>query len=171
MPTRRGRFQDDGTELGAISCDRCSMLRAAISALAMLVFATTAFAEECLVGTRLLNFDETMASCTELIRRDPTNAEAYAERGRLHAMSAMVSGNIDEHNRAIADFTQAIAIDPNDPNLYYDRGLEHEAIKEFQLAITDFRRMLDLIQKHHPRARDSWKNQAIDALKRLNAYP
>jgi tetratricopeptide (TPR) repeat protein len=133
-----------------------------LSALALFVFATTAFAEECLVGTRLLNFDETMASCTELIRRDPTNAEAYEERGHLYAMKASISRNIDDHNSAIADYTRAISITQNVALLYYARGLEYEAINDFGRAIADLRRMLELLPN---------SSIAIEALRRLNARP
>jgi Flp pilus assembly protein TadD len=145
------------------------MLKAASCALALLMLSTTALAQECLHGTRLVDLDAAVASCTQLIRREPTNVEAYMERGHLYVLAAMVTNKIDNYKRAIEDFTRAISLAPNDPNPYHHRGLAYEDLKDVERAIGDFRQMLDLIDKH-PRATDGWRNMAIDALKRLKAY-
>jgi tetratricopeptide (TPR) repeat protein len=49
--------------------------------------------------------DKTIADCTEAIRRDPTRATAWYERGVAYAEQ-------DQEPRAITDFTKAIRLDP-----------------------------------------------------------
>lgn len=62
--------------------------------------------------------------------RGPLIAFAYEGRGRI----AMRHGN---HRDAIADFDQAIRLDPNRASLFRDRGLAHKENGELDLAIAD----------------------------------
>lgn len=58
-------------------------------------------------------------------------AFAYEGRGRI----AMRHGN---YQGAIADFDQAIRLDPNRASLFRDRGLAHKETAELDLAIADY---------------------------------
>src|SRR5437879_3312186 len=53
--------------------------------------------------------------CTELILQNPRNAIAYNNRGIAYRIK-------DEDDRAIADYTKAIEIDPKYADAYYNRG-------------------------------------------------
>ena len=50
----------------------------------------------------------------------------------------------DEYERAIADHTKAIALDPNDANAYYNRGVAYEQKGDKDQAIADFRKVLEI---------------------------
>jgi tetratricopeptide (TPR) repeat protein len=59
------------------------------------------------------------------------NAEEYSERGSKYFHEKNFDG-------AIADFTETIKIEPDNPFAYYKRGLSYTNKKEFDLAINDF---------------------------------
>jgi len=58
-------------------------------------------------------------------------AEEYSERG-------MKYWGEDNFNAAIADFTEVIKLEPNNPFAYCKRGMSYRSKKEFDLAIADF---------------------------------
>ncbi|MFA9476195.1 MAG: tetratricopeptide repeat protein, partial [Filomicrobium sp.] len=47
-------------------------------------------------------------------------------------------------DRAIADYTKAIALDPKDANFYYNRGVAYEKKSDKDQAIADFRKALEI---------------------------
>jgi tetratricopeptide (TPR) repeat protein len=59
------------------------------------------------------------------------NAEEYSKRGDKYFSERNFDG-------AIADFTEMIKLEPDNPSAYYKRGLSYTNTKEFDLAITDF---------------------------------
>ncbi|MFX4295316.1 tetratricopeptide repeat protein [Streptomyces bohaiensis] len=69
----------------------------------------------------------------------PTAARALAHlaRGRTYHEGG-------EHNRAIADFTRAIELNPDNEQSHIRRGLAHHAAGNYELAITDLTRAIQL---------------------------
>jgi len=65
---------------------------------------------------------------------------AYNKRGCNKYLS-------NQYNRAIDDFTEAITIDPEDADTYYNRGRAYSALKRFKNAIEDYTAAIDLYQK------------------------
>ena len=66
---------------------------------------------------------------------------AYFNRGSAFATKG-------DHNRAIADFTKAIEITPQNADLFYSRGLVHRAKGEISEAIADYTRAIELNPRH-----------------------
>ena len=84
-----------------------------------------------------MNYDLAIAEYTEEIRRNPSNAAAYNNRGLAYRERSN-SGDLD---RAIADFDQAIRLGPtavrylNRGNTHRDRGNVNLAIEDYSQAI------------------------------------
>jgi tetratricopeptide (TPR) repeat protein len=72
-----------------------------------------------------------IASYTEAIRIEPTNARAYNNRGLVYqAKGDMV--------RAIADYTEAMRLTPNLPAVYLNRAAAFAAMSEVDKALADY---------------------------------
>src|SRR3990172_2406650 len=66
-------------------------------------------------------FDEAIHACTQAIRANPRDAQAYLYRGRAyHCRNA--PGDLE---LAVADFSDSIGLAPKDPEAYYSRALAH----------------------------------------------
>jgi tetratricopeptide (TPR) repeat protein len=71
----------------------------------------------------------------------------YALRSRIWRTDRAVTGSTNadftkEYDRAIADFTKAIEIDPKDASAYASRGVAYEEIGRIDDAIVDYRAAL-----------------------------
>ena len=82
-------------------------------------------------------------------------AEPYNNRGSAYQSKG-------DHDRAIADYSEAIGINPNYAIAYSNRGNLFEARKRREEAIADFRRALALDPNHQ---------LSREALKRLGVEP
>jgi len=113
----------------------------------------------CLNRGKTFAFDEQISGCTTVLQSDRVSdgnrAVAYVNRGIAYA------GKKD-YDRAIADFNEAIRINPNYAVAYSNRGNLFEARGRRNEAIADFRRALAIDPNHQP---------SRDALKRLGAAP
>ncbi len=86
--------------------------------------------------------DETgVKSCTVLLKSYPAEDEVKA--GFLDSR-ANAYYRMGKYLRAIADFTHAIKIRPNEARYYYSRALAWSLIKGHQQAIADYSRYLKL---------------------------
>jgi tetratricopeptide (TPR) repeat protein len=74
---------------------------------------------------------QAMALITEVIKSNPTDAEAYMNRG-----SAQTS--LGEVELAISDFRTAIRLDPNLAPAWYNRGTTFAHVGRYESAIADF---------------------------------
>ena len=79
----------------------------------------------------------------------PRDAGLYFNRGIAH-------GSVGAHERALADYTEAIAIQPDLAVAYHNRGVELERLGRLTEARADFERALEL----HPNLTAS--RQALD---------
>lgn len=93
--------------------------------------------------TDLLNKNDNegaMPDIEEILKAQPDNATALASRGIV---------NYRKHNYepAIADFTKAIALNPNASNYYHNRGLaySYNPNHDYKSAIADFSRAIELL--------------------------
>jgi tetratricopeptide (TPR) repeat protein len=93
---------------------------------------------------------QAVAELTEAIARDPEKAN---DRGELpHHRRARAYANAGDHDRAIADFTEAIRLYPKVkppyvearlPEAYFGRAEEYRAMRDFDRAIADFTAVID----------------------------
>ncbi len=136
------------------------MIRPLVFALALALSATGAWGEmydDCVQDKDL---DRKIRGCTQVIERGKQESQknraiAYYNLGVAFAMK----GEVD---RAIADFTESIVLNPNDAIAYYNRGLAYEKKDESNRAIADYDKVLEI----NPSDQDA-KNK----LKRLGVTP
>ncbi len=74
-------------------------------------------------------YDEAVATLDDVIRENPEDAAAYAERGQAH----VEQGDLD---RAIADFDESIRLEPG-ATTYLSRALAYQQKGELDPAIAD----------------------------------
>src|SRR5262249_55209506 len=90
----------------------------------------------------------TLTHLNAAIERNPRNARAYNERGKVYARM----GKLRE---ALADYTKALEIEPTFTQALGNRGLAYRDAKQYQLAIDDFNRVLaarpELAKAYHDR--------------------
>jgi len=95
-------------------------------------------------------FDAAIAKFTEAIQTDPTNPQAYIERG-------ITNSNTDKLDEAIADINFAINYDPASAQAYNARGVVWARKEQFEQAIKDYNKAIEL-QPDFPKA---YSNRAI----------
>ncbi len=61
-----------------------------------------------------------------------------AETAHDYVMLGYASQSSGEHDKAIAEFNQALAIDPNNPNAYIGRGVARFSKREYEKAVADY---------------------------------
>lgn len=72
----------------------------------------------------------------KLIRTDPDDGWAYGNRARAWSLKG-------EHEKAVADLTEAIRVQP-DPSLYVMRGRAYRMKKDYDKAIADYTEALQI---------------------------
>src|SRR5215212_4964063 len=80
-----------------------------------------------------------VASLTEVVQRNPNDAQAYNMRGS-------VLGRAQRNQEALADFDRAIALDANYTQAYANRGQVHRQTSKLELALADYNRRLRSIR-------------------------
>ena len=83
--------------------------------------------------------DDAYATLCMLIESEPSNAAAFVLRG-------CILNDAGVFEPAVDDFTEAIAIDPTNPDTFYYRSVAWHQLGEPKLAIADFERAA----KHNP---------------------
>ena len=82
-----------------------------------------------------------IASLTEVVQRNPNDAQAYNVRGS-------VLGRAGRNQEALADFDRAIALDANYAQAYANRGQVHRQMNRLELALADYNKALALDQNY-----------------------
>src|SRR4029077_14037182 len=119
------------------------MLSRLLFCFAMLVVAGPATADDALRCSREAG-DVAIAACTRAINsgagRSSTKSISYENRGNAYHDK----GDMD---RAIADYTEAIRLDPKNVNAYGHRGVTYRDKGDLDLAIADFTEVIRLVPK------------------------
>ena len=72
------------------------------------------------------------------------------EKAHLFQLRATVYGAGGQCEKAVADFTEAIRLDPNNPALYAGRGLAYDGMREYEKAIANFTVAIRLASQNAP---------------------
>jgi tetratricopeptide (TPR) repeat protein len=94
--------------------------------------------------------DGAMLLATKLVEQHPNEMEVWSLRAYLHA---------SKHNyeRAVADLTRAIAINSMEPVLFWNRGRYESKEGNYQSAVSDFSRGLELCDHY----KDDYYREAL----------
>jgi tetratricopeptide (TPR) repeat protein len=87
-----------------------------------------------LVYVAIGNLGPAAADLGNMLAIRPNASETYLRRGRLHAA-------MKDHDKAIADFTKALELIPDDLEALFHRSLAHYAKGEYAEADRDLERI------------------------------
>jgi clan AA aspartic protease (TIGR02281 family) len=120
---------------------RAGVLPLAVASLAVACVVVAMSAVVCAAGDRedcaapAANPDQRIATCTRVIADDTqtaaSRADAYSSRGTAY-------GNKNDQDRAIADFNEAIRLNPNLALAYNNRGFAYFRTGDLDRAIADY---------------------------------
>ena len=127
-------------------------------ALAVAVVACVAVALGFLTVLRNRDYRSDLAISDDTVRKRPDNARAYVNRGNAYA----ARGNSD---RALADFSRAIELNPGLAEAYNNRGSLYRRTGDYDRAVQDFTKALSL----RPDTAEAYSNRA-DAWNALGQY-
>ncbi|MBE9260634.1 tetratricopeptide repeat protein [Dolichospermum sp. LEGE 00246] len=110
------------------------------------VISNTSPLREALVAGWLQVREVNNPSLVQLLQRDLDRGEAEAIALAL-LLDAVVSYDLGDKQAAIADYNQAIKINPNYAHAYYNRGNAHYLLENNQAAISDYQQAVKLYQQ------------------------
>jgi tetratricopeptide (TPR) repeat protein len=82
-----------------------------------------------------VDWDQQLRSCSTLIE---SGQETREKRAVAYLRRGVVYGSKGDHDRAIADFSEAIRLDPQNAAAYRNRGLGYDNKGDRERAIADF---------------------------------
>lgn len=101
-----------------------------------------------------INYSKAIADYSKAIKLNPFFVNAYLYRGRAFYEDQGTDGHVaifldpslnsGNYGKAIADFTAAIELDPQNSQAYFQRGIVHYRLKKYDQAITDFEQAIAL---------------------------
>lgn len=81
--------------------------------------------------------DRAISYCNKAIEINPSNAEAYYNRGRAY-------GRKHQYDKAISNYNQALGINPSYAEAFYNRGRSYHRKHKYDKAISDFNRAIEI---------------------------
>ncbi|HEY9770510.1 MAG TPA: tetratricopeptide repeat protein [Coleofasciculaceae cyanobacterium] len=96
------------------------------------------------------NHQGVIQDCSQIIKINPHNQEAYNNRGYAFA-------SIGGHLEAIKDYNRALIIDSNSIYSYLNRGISYAHVEEYERAISDFNSVIQL----DPQNADAYNNRSL----------
>lgn len=168
---RRGRFEDAAAEFGraleheerpagffgrAMALVRLGDLEGAIrdfervanatAPMPMVRDATINLGRAC---RELRRHRESLAWFERAIQLDPRSSIALCGRAQARIQLALQTSDPNELERAITDLDEAVALDPSDPVLYWNRAIAYQQLSEERRAKEDVERFLDRAPPGH----------------------
>jgi tetratricopeptide (TPR) repeat protein len=83
--------------------------------------------------------------------------ELTAAVARIHFLRGATLQDLGRLDSALADFTRAIALEPNYADAYFRRGVLHAAASQTELALADF----SMAVEHNPAFAQAWLRRAL----------
>lgn len=125
----------------------CAALLAATMALVMVAHAQQSENQRLCWDTTGVSREQKLASCTALIKeRFERPRDAF--NNQYFALAFSIRGNVyldlRDYDRAIADYGQAIELDPRNPGYFYRRGNAHRQKGQYDRAIQDYDRAIEI---------------------------
>ena len=96
------------------------------------------------------DFENVKYYCSEIIKINPDNVDAYNNRGIAKAY-------LDDHKGAIKDYNKAIELDANDAGIYNNRGNARDKLGNHNGAIEDYDKAIEL----NPDYVDTYYNRGV----------
>jgi tetratricopeptide (TPR) repeat protein len=84
---------------------------------------------------RSANDNPSVESLNTVLQQNPPDLEAYIERGLLHA-------KLNQHQAAIADYTEIIRLDPNHALAYNNRAVAKLNLQDYWGAYQDYTQVI-----------------------------
>lgn len=132
-----------------------------------------ALTEQCRKHTEKFKYLEAIDACGKAIGLDGKYADAYFWRG-----VALVATR--QYDRALADFTQVITLNPNDVQALSNRGLVYRRLKQYELALKDLNQAIEIDPAYAPgwlsrgtvfAQLDQWSDAILDYSKGIELDP
>ncbi len=99
---------------------------------------------DALTAHNLQQYSQAIDLYTKILERKPKKAI----RALVYVHRGMAFFGESNYEKALEDFTAAIALDPENPRTYYYRGVVQRFRKDLHAALMDFNRSLDLDPYH-----------------------
>ena len=129
-----------------------------------------------LAHSHMGQYDKAIADCSKAIELEPENALFWSHRGLAHVKLAdfaaalvdrgeVCCDHLHEYDKAVADFSKVIDLQPDHAASWGDRGAAYIGLRQYDKAIADCSKAIDL---DHDYAR-AWSTRAI-AYSKLGRY-
>lgn len=127
-------------ERGRIFAQRnsCNNALADFEAAIRLEPTAAAFLGRASVYQRMQRWENALADCDRAVQIDPESAECYRERASCLESLYCETESSAWLDRAVADYTQAIRLDPAEDDYFCDRGVMYSDLGRYPEAIADF---------------------------------
>ena len=122
------------------------MNRPLVLALTLTLSATGAWGDMCADCVQDKDPDRRLRGCTQMIERG--EKEPQKNRAITYFNRGVAYGRKGEVDRAIADYTKAIALDPNVALAYTNRGSAYYRKGEYERAIADHSKAIAIDPNH-----------------------
>ncbi|MCX6251802.1 MAG: tetratricopeptide repeat protein [Bacteroidetes bacterium] len=113
---------------------RNTRIRYPIFMLFILILSTLSF-------SRCMVWKDSITLWDDVISRYNYSPIAYSNLGNAHA-------NLGRWDKAIADFSRALDIDPKDRDTYYNRGIAYSTLRQWNKAIEDYSKVIEIDPKY-----------------------
>ena len=131
------------------------MFRLLILAAIVLVGAPPASADRYSDCAQSADPDRRIRGCTQILKRG--KREGRRSRHAAHYNRGISYARKGQYDRAIADYDQAIKINPRDAMVYYNRGLAYHNKGQYDRAIADYTKAIEI----NPRDAMVYTNRGI----------
>jgi len=101
------------------------------------------------MGIKVEDVDKVIAEYADALKNNPDDDSAKSSLASAYYISGLNFTSKGEHDKAIADYSNAIKYEPNYPLAFNKRGQEYSANCDFAKAIADFEELLRLDPNHN----------------------
>ena len=89
---------------------------------------------------------------------------AYGQTAKEFVTRAQDKVDLGDYRGAIADYSKAIELNPNDAEAYSSRGVAKHHLEDYRGAIADYSKAIEL----NPNYTNAYFNRGVDKIKRIS---